>query len=241
MNAAPEPLRVYLSRTHPCPYLEDEQAASLIIDPEAYVDTLSLTELTRSGFRRSGDLVYRPHCPHCTACLSIRVSIAEFEPNRNQRRVWKRNQDLRVAARPAGFRQEHFDVYNRYQRARHPDSEMCDPDPEKYLQFVVGTDVETSFFEFCLDDRLIAVAVCDELDDAVSAVYTFFDPEFSSRSLGTYAILWQINYCRRTHRDWIYLGYWIKESAKMRYKAAFRPAQIFQRGGWMPLSLLNPD
>ncbi len=146
-----------------------------------------------------------------------------------------------MAARPAGFLQEHFEVYQHYQRARHPDSEMCDPDPEKYFQFVVGTAVETTFFEFRLRERLLAVAICDELDDAVSAVYTFFDPKFSSRSLGTYAILWQIDYCRRTHRDWMYLGYWINESTKMRYKASFQPAQIFRRGRWQSLSYMGPD
>jgi len=235
MNAGPAPLRVYLSSSHPCPYLEQQQAASLIIDPELEVDTRTLTELTRSGFRRSGDLVYRPHCPRCRACLSIRVPIAEFRKNRNQRRVWQRNQDLDVSVRPSGYYQEHFDLYLRYQQARHPDSEMCDPDPEKYFQFVVGTTINTSFIEFHLQEKLVAVAVSDELDDSVSAVYTFFDPDFSSRSLGTYAILQQIEYCRQSLRDWLYLGYWIARSQKMHYKSAFQPAQVFRQGRWRDL------
>lgn len=235
MNAALNSLRVYLSSTHPCPYLEQEQAASLIIDPEVEIDTGCLTELTRSGFRRSGDLVYRPHCPKCRECLSIRVPSTGFQPNRSQRRVVRRNQDLAVQAVPAEFRQEHLELYRSYQLARHPDSEMCDPDPQKYFEFVVGTAVQTSFFEFRSDGALVAVAVSDELDDAVSAVYTFFDPTLEHRSLGTYAILWQIDYCRRTHRDWLYLGYWIEESRKMRYKSAFRPAQVYEQGRWRTL------
>lgn len=236
MNAALNTLRVYLSSLHPCPYLDEQQAASLIIDPEAEIDTGCLTELTRSGFRRSGDLVYRPHCPQCRACLSIRVPITTFRPNRSQRRITRRNQDISVVTRAAEFRQEHFELYRRYQHARHPGSEMCDPDPQKYFEFVVGTGVQTSFFEFRLDEQLVAVAISDELDDAVSAVYTFFDPDLSQRSLGTYAILWQIGYCQRSHRDWLYLGYWIEDSVKMRYKSGFRPAQIFQQGRWRTLA-----
>jgi len=240
VTGLPVQLRLYQTTDHACPYLPEQTASSVVIDPELEIDTSSLSELTRHGFRRSGQIVYRPQCPLCSACQSLRIPVHDFSPDRSQRRVWARNRDLQVVAREAGFYPEHFELYLRYQQSRHAGSEMCDPDPDKYYAFVVGTRVETIFFEARLGGQLVSVAVIDELDDGVSAVYTFFDPAHAVRSLGTYAILRHIDYARQTHRHWVYLGYWIEECTKMKYKARFRPAEVHRQHGWRRLPAHRP-
>ena len=227
-----ENVRVYLSTAHPCPYLPGRTASSLIIDPDLNVDGRRLTQLTMNGFRRSGDLVYRPHCPSCCACVSVRIPAAEFQPSRGQRRIWHKNTDVSVNPVAATFEQRHFDLYLRYQNSRHPDSDMCDQNPEKYHQFLIANNCNTKFQEFRVGEQLVAVSVADELLDGLSAVYTFFDPDQSKRSLGTFAILWQIEQVKQQGLKWLYLGYWISQCDKMSYKTQYKPIQGFQNGAW---------
>lgn len=232
MNMQSENIRVYLSTSHPCPYLPDRTATSLIIDPDLDTDHHRLTQLTLNGFRRSGDLIYRPHCAHCSACVSVRVPVAEFKANRIQKRLLRKNADVSVRAIEPAFQQDHFELYMRYQASRHPGSDMCDPDPEKYRQFLIANSPSSVFFEFLIDGELAAVSVVDELMDGLSAVYTFFDPTKNKRSLGTFVILWQIIEVEERGMDWLYLGYWIDECDKMSYKTNFRPIEGFQNGAW---------
>lgn len=236
MDMRTESIRVYLSTAHPCPYLPGRTATSLIIDPELETDHYRMTQLTLNGFRRSGDLIYRPHCTHCRACVSVRIPVREFQPNRAHRRIVKKNSDLAISTLHPVFKPEHFELYIRYQQARHPGSDMCDRDPDKYKHFLITNSGATEFIEFVLDGRLIAVSVTDALIDGLSAVYTFFDPEFSRRSLGTFAILWQIESVRLRGLDWLYLGYWIEECDKMSYKTNFRPIEGFKNGNWSRLA-----
>ena len=134
------------------------------------------------------------------------------------------------------FREEQFNLYLRYQQARHPGSDMCDQNPEKYHQFLIANGCDTEFFEFRLDGSLIAVSVVDVLVDSLSAVYTFFDPDHNKRSLGTFAILWEALEAGRRNMDWLYLGYWIEACEKMSYKSNFRPIQGFQNESWRGLT-----
>ena len=159
MDNSAESVKIYLSTPHTCPYLPDRVASSLVVDPDLDIDQTRLTLFTQSGFRRSGDIIYRPHCHDCDACVSVRVPVRDFDraPNRTQRRIMKRNQDLRIVAVPGQFKDEHFALYLRYQRARHPDSDMCDPDPDKYQQFLV--DEHSTFYEMYCGKELVAVAV----------------------------------------------------------------------------------
>lgn len=240
MDMRNENIRVYLSTSHACPYLPDETATSLIIDPELDTDTIRLTQLTQNGFRRSGELIYRPHCPSCQACVSVRIPVAGFSPNRAQRRSMLRNRDLEVCTVSPVFKEEHFEMYVRYQQSRHPGSDMCDPNPDKYRQFLVANGRNSVFFEFKLNGALVAVSVVDVLLDGLSAVYTFFEPEHNKRSLGTYAILWETEEARRRNMDWLYLGYWIEDCDKMSYKANFRPIQGFRNGAWNALGCSAP-
>ncbi len=236
MMRAEQPIRLFLSMPHPCPYLPEEEATTLVIDPDLPIGPSLLTKLTRTGFRRSGDMIYRPHCARCTACVSVRVSATEFQPKRSQRRIWRRNLDVEVTPEPARFDAEQFELYLKYQTARHPNSSMCDPDPEKYESFLISESARTEFYVLRLAGKLAGVAVSDRLADGLSAVYTFFDPGLQERSLGTFAILWQLEHARNLGMDWVYLGYWIEACKKMSYKTRFAPAQGYIDNRWVPLS-----
>jgi len=228
---------LYLSASHPCSYLDDQTANTLLLDPEFPVSQQLYEVLVKHGFRRSGYMVYRPHCEQCQACVSVRIPVAAFEPNRSQQRTWSRNADLRTNIVQPRFHNEHFSLYRRYQASRHPSSSMDDPDPEKYEEFMVASNVNTLFTEMFLGDRLVAVVVSDKLSDGLSAIYVFYEPELTRRSLGSFAILWQIDYARRLGLDWIYLGYWIEKCKKMNYKTNFAPVEGFRHGQWERLDL----
>ncbi|HEY3858421.1 MAG TPA: arginyltransferase [Gammaproteobacteria bacterium] len=225
-------LDLYISPEHTCNYLPERQARTVFVDPRLSMDQSLYGVLATHGFRRSGPYVYRPHCEGCQACVPIRVPISGFKPDRGQKRVLKRNCDLGCTERPAEFDPEHFALYGRYVAARHPGSGMASGEEADYRQFLLSPWGKTCLIELRLDGRLVAVAVTDELPDALSAVYTFYDPTLPERSLGTYAILMQIEQARRRHLAWVYLGYWIAESRKMSYKHRFRPFETLGADGW---------
>jgi len=235
MGALPDSIRIYLSAPHECPYLPEETASSLIIDPNLHIDRDALSFFTAHGFRRSGDVIYRPHCAQCNACVSVRIPVDQYRPNRAQRRTARRNSDLHIEASPARFDPEHFDLYLRYQRSRHPESEMCDPDPEQYRRFLVNERHETWFYEMFDGTDLAAVAVCDRLNDGLSAIYTFFEPGQAHRSLGTFAIMHQIEEVRSLGLSHVYLGYWIEQCRKMSYKTRLRPTEGLVNGAWQQI------
>ncbi|HWR87575.1 MAG TPA: arginyltransferase [Acidiferrobacterales bacterium] len=223
---------LYLSMPHPCSYLDGRMSTILFVDPQRILNEGEYGFFVRQGFRRSGDLVYRPHCQGCRACVAVRVLVREFAPARGQRRVWNRNRDIEVVQKPARFEPTHFDLYRRYQAGRHPDSGMNDADPQKYLGFLVSRQVETVFFELRMEGRLLGVAVADVLPDGLSAVYTFYDPDLPQRGLGVHAVLWEIAETARRGLDYLYLGYWIAESPKMSYKINYQPVEALQDGHW---------
>lgn len=235
MTRPQRPPELFLSLPHPCNYLPGRRSTSLFLDPRRKLDSETYAHFVRLGFRRSGDFVYRPHCGQCDACVPVRVSVARFRPNRSQRRIARRNRDLAVHAHPPVFSAEHFALYTRYQAARHPGGGMDDPDPEKYLGFLAANRIDTVFHEFRRTGQLLAVAVVDYLPDSLSAVYTFFEPSEARRSLGTYAVLWQIAEARRLGLRHVYLGYWIADCPKMSYKTAFAPLEGCRHGVWTPL------
>ena len=192
-----------------------------------------------SGFRRSGEYVYRPRCGTCQACIPVRIPVNTFAPSRSQRRTWQRNQDLRISAQPAGFHEEHFALYRRYIADRHPGGGMDVEDPARYREFLLSSWSDTWCYEFRLDTRLLAVAVVDRLLRGLSAVYTFYDPAYADRGLGTFALLREISEAQRLELSWLYLGYWIEECPKMAYKNRFRPLEVFRDGSWQSLNTGN--
>lgn len=226
------PLNFYLSPEHQCSYLPEQQSITLFADPSVCVDTKIYSELIQHGFRRSGTHVYRPRCSMCDACIPIRILVDDFSASRSQRRIWKRNSDLQITAVSAEYRDEHFKLYRRYMSARHAGGGMDNPESEKYSEFLINPHIDGCFYEFRFERQLLAVAAVDMLRDAISAVYTFFDPTAASRSLGHMAILWQIEEARRLQLPHVYLGYWIKECQKMVYKGQYRPFEMFRDGEW---------
>jgi arginine-tRNA-protein transferase len=229
---AEEAVAFFLTTPHECGYLPGRQAVNVVVDPALPVGAPLYDRLAALGFRRSGSRIYRPACPSCTACIPLRVPVDEFRLNRTQRRIWMRNGDLLVRERPPGFDAEHYALYCRYIAGRHPDGGMNETTPEAYLEFISGQGIETRLVEFLAESRCAAVAVMDMMSDGLSAVYTFFDPELASRSLGMYAVLWQIEAARNQGKQWLYLGYWIEDCRKMSYKIAFRPYELLLAGRW---------
>jgi leucyl-tRNA---protein transferase len=229
-------LPLYLGQEHACGYLAGWTARMACVPPDWPMTSRLFSQLVANGFRRSGDLVYRPWCDGCAACVPVRIPVETFQPNRSQRRIAKRNADVRVREKPAEFDAAHYRLYCRYLQARHPDSEMGQAGPEDYLQFLGNQRFEgTRFCEFSEAGRLLAVAVLDELDDGWAAGYTFYEPGEERRGVGTFAVLWQIAEARRRGLHYVYLGFWVAESRKMAYKAGFRPIERFTGSGWIEL------
>lgn len=229
----PASLNLYLTGDQPCSYLAERDTRSLFIDPLAALDSARYQWLLQQGFRRSGRFVYRPACRGCRACISVRIPVEAFAPDRSQRRNQRRNANLRIRFRPALFCPEHYALYRAYLQARHPDGAMADDDEQSYRRFLLEPwGGETELMELRQDDRLIAVAVTDVLPDALSAVYTFFDPTQADRAPGTFAVLAQLAEARSRGLQHLYLGYWIRDSRKMRYKERFRPLEAWDGRYW---------
>lgn len=226
-------LNLYLSKPHACGYLLDRQASTLFADPAMPMNDTLYAFLMERSFRRSGNHVYRHHCDDCQACMAVRVPVAEFSLSRSLRRVWHRNQDLTIRVLPATPTQERFNLYQRYVNGRHPDGPMSHPTFEDFAEFLLSSWSMTRFVEFRQENRLLMVAVVDILPMAFSAVYTFFDPDESSRSLGTHAVLWQIEESKGLNKPHLYLGYWIDNCQKMYYKSRFQPLELYQSQRWV--------
>lgn len=226
-------LKFFTTSPHDCSYLEQRKAVTLFADPESDMTPALYSHLSMLGFRRSGNYVYRPQCDSCRACISVRIPVASFTPGRSHKRCLKGNQDITVTCVPATWDEAHYSLYARYIASRHRDGDMYPPTPRQYREFLTCDWSETFFAEFRIDGRLVAIAVTDVVDDGLSAVYTFYDPLETARSLGTYAILWQIAETRRQGLGHLYLGYWVRHAPRMRYKSQFRPLELLIEGEWL--------
>jgi arginine-tRNA-protein transferase len=221
----------------PCPYLADRIERKVVTllagdDPDRLHEALS-----HAGFRRSQDLAYRPACDECSACVAVRIPAWAFEPDRGQRRIRKRNAAVEARVLPAEATREHFALFRRYILARHVGGGMADMDFGDYRAMVEDSLVRTQITEFrepC--GRLAGVCLADRMNDGFSLVYSFFEPELSRRSPGTFIILWHVEEARRAGLPYVYLGYWIRESHKMAYKSEFRPLEALGTHGWQRLS-----
>jgi arginine-tRNA-protein transferase len=226
---------IYRTGEHPCGYFAGRIARDLVLDPrdpslaDAYPTALI------QGFRRSGGHVYRPHCPACRACVPVRLCVRDFRPDRSQRRCLRDNADVGTRMVPALRTDENFALYRRYLLARHGDGPMADTDEDDFDEFVSSPWSPTRFMELRRDGRLLGVAITDVVPNALSAVYTIFDPDERGRGLGTLAILKQIEFAQSAGCEYLYLGYWIDSHPKMHYKARFRPLQTLDPSGWHEL------
>ncbi|OGT62811.1 MAG: arginyltransferase [Gammaproteobacteria bacterium RIFCSPLOWO2_02_47_7] len=233
VNKQAHKLCFYATPEHACMYLPGRQATTLFADPAFPMDRHIYTQLVAKGFRRSGEYIYRPWCNNCNACVPIRIPVQDHVMRKKHARVWKRNQDIKVITKPPVFEEPHFELYCRYINARHKGGGMDNPGRKDYMGFLGSNWMDTLFYEMKLADQLLAVSVVDQMDDGLSAVYTFYDTNFYKRSLGTFSILYEIHEAARLGLKWLYLGYWIKGCAKMNYKNQFSPAEFLQNNLWV--------
>lgn len=226
-------LKFYLTESYPCSYLPGREARSQVVVSSHGIDSKVYGLLVSRGFRRSGVFTYRPWCHGCQACQSLRVDVNAFTQQRSQRRAWLRHQNLMATEKPLDFSDEHYQLYCAYQNQRHPSGGMDQDGCEQYVQFLLQTQVDTRLVEFRDEaGTLRIVSIMDVLGDGISAVYTWYDVTALKSSYGIYAILWQIQWCRRLGLSYLYLGYWVAGSDKMRYKNMFRPCQLLINGRW---------
>lgn len=229
-------LKLYATHPHPCSYLDDKQATTVFIDPDIAVDVSLYSELADLGFRRSGPHIYRPHCQACKACIAVRIPVHQFKASRTQRKIINRNKSLQVEEIDAIHNDECYDLYHRYISLRHSDGDMFPPTREQYESFLTKEMNSTHFFGFRDDSNLLAVAVTDQMDNGLSAIYTFYEPTMEKRSFGSFGILWQIEKAKSLGLDYLYLGYWIRDCQKMSYKTNFRPLQMLINQQWINIT-----
>ncbi len=225
-------IHLYLTAPYPCSYLPEAEARSQVATPSFLISSTIYSELVRHGFRRSGTFTYRPRCDICHQCVPVRVVAEDFQPTRSQRRCFKRHHDLNATIHALQDKTEYFELYSRYQEVRHRDGGMDDDSPEQYRNFLLQSHVDTLLVEFRENHVLRMVSVIDVLQDGLSAVYTFYDPDVPQASFGIYNVLWQIELCRKLQLPYLYLGYWIAGSRKMAYKGKFQPLQGLKDDVW---------
>ncbi len=236
----------YVTAPQPCPYLEGREERKLFTALQGDHAVLLNDSLSHQGFRRSQNVLYRPSCADCNACLSARIRVADFKPKRSQKRIQKKNAYLRREATSPWATEAQYDLFSSYLAARHATGGMADMDVFEFASMVEETPVRSRVVEYHTPakkgenrDQLTAVCLTDVLDDGLSMVYSFFDPEKEKSSLGTYMILDHIEIARAANLDYVYLGYWVPDSPKMGYKANFAALEVYHKGQWCKMD--NPE
>lgn len=243
-HSLPHAPQFYVTAPQPCPYLHGRAERKLFTALAGDTANDLNNALSRQGFRRSQNVLYRPSCESCVACMSARIRVSEFTPTRTQRRIWRRNGTLRRLPTSAWATEEQYELFRRYLDERHTDGGMADMDIFEFAAMIEETPVRTRVIEYRQTepgtptseaDRLIAVCLTDVLDDGLSLVYSFYDPRLEPLSLGTYIILDHIELARSAGLPFVYLGYWVPGSRKMDYKARFSALEIYKGGVWQPI------
>ena len=225
----------YVTAPQPCPYLDGRRERKLFTALQGeHADKLN-DALSKQGFRRSQNVLYRPSCAECSACLSARIRVADFAPSKSQRRTLKRNAHLGREARSPWATEEQYELFRAYLDSRHGDGGMADMDVFEFAAMIEETPVRSRVVEYRDHNELQAVCLTDVLDDGLSLVYSFYTPDRPRASLGTHVILDHVTIAREAGLPYVYLGYWVPGSAKMGYKAAFGALEIYKRGAWQDL------
>ncbi len=230
-------LQFFMSTDSPCPYLDGKQERKLFTSLATDDAERTQNALSQQGFRRSQSILYRPVCQDCAGCLSARIPVNDFLLSKNQRRIVNKNAKLVSETRQAKATEEQFEVFERYVKSRHMDGGMSDMNLYDYAAMIDETNVPTRVVEYRAivngrPEKLVGMCLTDILDDGLSMVYSFFDPDYSSASIGTFMILDHIRLCQKNQLPYLYLGYWVKNSRNMDYKARFRPLELYVNGLW---------
>lgn len=230
MHPEIQQIRVGFTQNHPCSYLKGQQErVAIALDPELQ-NARGYELLMANGFRRSGDTIYRPHCESCNKCVAIRVDVERFKASKSQKRLLNKGKDL-VWEVKREIDQDWFDIYSRYITERHQNGSMYPPNHDDFAKFIQSTQIPTSYLHVYEQGRLISVAVTDQVENANSAFYTFFDPKLPF-SMGTLSVLYQIEFTRLQGKKWLYLGYQIDECPAMNYKVRFDSHQRLVNHRW---------
>jgi len=237
-HTLPQSHQFYVTAPQSCPYLPGRIERKLFTSLQGENATNLNDVLSRQGFRRSQNVLYRPSCAGCSACLSARIVAADFKPSRGQKRILRRNSDLVRSARSPWATEEHYDLFRRYLDSRHATGGMADMDMHEFAAMVEETPVRSRIVEYHRKStvsgrsELVAVCLTDVLLDGLSMVYSFFDPNLSADSVGSFIILDHVRIAREARLPYVYLGYWVPGSPKMDYKSRYRPLEIFHDGNW---------
>jgi len=226
-------LTLYQTPEHNCPYLPDKSAITQFVDPALAIDIYLYTHLSQRGFRRSGEHIYKPGCPTCNACISVRIPVQQMTFSKSQKRCLKRGNKLEFIHRDAIDSDEHYALYEKYINSRHKGGDMYPATRELFTNFLISNWADSQFLEMRLSGQLIACAVYDQLINGLSAIYCYFDPDFSKLSPGKLAILKQIEFAKKNWLEHLYLGYQIDECRKMNYKTNFQPTEHFIKMDWI--------
>jgi len=227
----------YVTAPQPCPYLADRMERKLFTALQGDDAEQLNNSLSQQGFRRSQNVLYRPSCAECSACLSARINISNFAPSRSQKRTLRRNQHLKRRATSPWATEDQYALFRQYLDSRHADGGMADMDVFEFAAMIEETPIRSRVVEYCdpSQDQLTAVSLTDVLEDGLSMVYSFYTPDLPKNSLGTYMILDHIEIAREAGLPYVYLGYWVPGSPKMGYKAGFAGLEIYSGGGWQPM------
>jgi len=237
--SAPEAAQFYLTAPSPCPYLDGRQERKMFTHLSGRRSQGLHQLLADNGFRRSQNLVYRPSCENCSACMSVRVCVDEFTPGKRHRRIIKTNADLKITVDDPIATDEQYELFSRYLAARHNGGGMNQMSEEDFQDMIEDSAVSTSVVEYRASNdqnnggKLLAVSLTDNMADGYSMVYSFFDSGLDKRSLGNFVILDHVKRAKEANLQFVYLGYWVKGSAKMDYKSQFKPLQLqSMQAGW---------
>ena len=224
----------YVTAPQPCPYLENRMERKLFTSLQGEGADQLNNSLSHQGFRRSQNVLYRPSCSDCSACMSARIDVRSFVKNRSQKRVLKRNATLQRRATSPWATEDQYALFRRYLDSRHSDGGMADMDVFEYAAMIEETPIRSRVIEYTEPQfsGLVAVSLTDVLEDGLSMVYSFYDPDMPQNSVGTYMILDHIAIALETGLPYVYLGYWVPGSSKMSYKEKFSGLEIYHQGDW---------
>ncbi len=228
----------YVTAPQPCPYLDGRMERKLFTALQGDSAAKLNNALSQQGFRRSQNVLYRPSCTDCAACLSARIKVADFQPTKSQKRTLRRGHEIIRKASSPWATEDQYDLFRSYLGARHANGGMADMDVYEFSAMIEETPVRSRVIEYFESENksLIAVSLTDVLKDGLSMVYSFFTPHMPSHSLGTYMILDHINIAREADLPYVYLGYWVPGSPKMDYKAKFSGLEVYSGGQWRVMS-----